>query len=163
MLKSHSMYLQKSKKQLTKENIYNKNDLARNIPQSWHSNDDTKERKTRVTFRRAVLKGWKFSLNIWANALDGCYRGPLLHAWLLPDLNIIPVLGRVLFNSVVMVLVFRPGVLSSNLPGPYISAMHSFLCYGLCSTGVRFVTSFANYMMLYIGLLYITSYTLQSS
>ena len=37
-------------------------------------------------------------------------------------------LGRILFNSVVMVLAYRPGVPGSNLVRrPYISAMHVFI------------------------------------
>ena len=54
-----------------------------------------------------------------------CYGRPLLHAWLLPDLNSIPNndIREILLISAVIVLAFRPAVPASN------SARILYFCY----------------------------------
>ena len=67
-----------------------------------------------------------------------CYGRPLLQAWLLPDLNMIPnnCVGRIPFSSVVMVLAFQPGSPGSNpVRTLYFchAFIHFFFRYKLCS------------------------------
>ena len=67
-----------------------------------------------------------------------CYGRPLLHAWLLPDLN--TALGRILFGSVVMVLAFHQGVPGSN-PARTFYFWHAFVHLYLCYVFVRVILS----------------------
>ena len=65
-----------------------------------------------------------------------CYRRPLLHACLLPDLNTIPnnFVEEILFSSVVMVLPFCPGIPDSNPVWTLLflhKIIHLFLCHKL--------------------------------
>ena len=58
-----------------------------------------------------------------------CFGRPLLHAWLLCDLNTIPnnCVGEDSLSSVVMVLAFRTGVPGSNSAQTYLSSICSFV------------------------------------
>ena len=61
-----------------------------------------------------------------------CYGRPVLHAWLLPDLNTLPnscVRENSLELSGYGIGFWCTRSLVRILPGPYISAMYSFLCF----------------------------------
>ena len=81
----------------------------------------------------AVISLWPVHLSMltWGSLYRYCYGRLLLQAWLLPDLNTIPyncVRENYLYLSGYRIGVWCSRSLFRIKPGPYISAMHLFIC-----------------------------------
>ena len=94
--------------------------------------------KSTVSQRRQKVSLCGIRLNnlergAFQNLYGKCNRGPLLQAWLLPDLNTIPN-TCIVENSIYLSgygIGFHPGVPSSN-PTRILYFCHAFICLFLC-------------------------------